>query len=108
MSTGDELRKEMARQRYEAAAHAMQSGVAFGKNSAWVNDPAGHACNPKHLRVGINTALCDHAALVRLLIALGLFTEAEYVEALADEMEREAKRYEQALSKEYGGNIKLH
>ena len=36
----------------------------------------------KVLRVGVNSAMVDHAALVRLLIAKGIFTLEEYEEAL--------------------------
>lgn len=50
-------------------------------------------CEPKHLRVGINTAMVDSAALARILIAKGLFTWDEYAAELADEMEREVLRY---------------
>ena len=77
--------------RYLAACHAMQSGVAVEMNS----DP--NPTTPKHLRVGINSALCDQAALVRLLVDKGILTEAEYTEAIAGEMEREVKRYEERL-----------
>lgn len=74
--------------RYLAAAHGMQSGVAFEMN----NNPK--PTEPKHLRVGINSAMCDHTALVRLLIERGIFNPDEYERAIADEMEREVERYE--------------
>jgi hypothetical protein len=90
-------------ERYMAAAHAMQSGVAAAMN---VNDQSLET-SPKHLRVGVNSAMCDHAALVRLLIAKGLFTEAEYNKEIADEMEREKARYERELSEHYGKPITL-
>lgn len=70
----------------------MQSGVAYEME----RDPK--PASPKHLRVGVNVALCDHAALVRLLMAKGLFTEEEYFSTLADEMEREKARYEARLT----------
>ena len=72
-----------------------------------MNDPAIKATDPKHLRVGVNSAMCDHAALVRVLIAKGILTEDEYLEAVADEMEREQKRYEERLTAKYGRNIVL-
>lgn len=88
-------------QRYLEAAHGMQAGVAavmgLGDSSE---------TTPKHLRVGINSAMCDHAALVRLLIAKGLFTEQEYAKEVADEMERERDRYELRISPD--GRVKLH
>jgi hypothetical protein len=47
--------------------------------------------------MGVNAAMCDHAALARLLMAKGVFTEEEYHEAIASEMEAEKARYEREL-----------
>lgn len=80
--------QEENRQRYLAACHAIQTGVAF-EHSRGSEDGT-----PKHLRTGVNIAMCDHAALVKLLIAKGLFT---------DEAEEEVKRYEERL----GGKVTL-
>lgn len=85
-----------------AAAHAMQSGVAMEMN--WNPGPT----EPKHLRVGVNTALCDHAALVRVLIAKGVLTEADYMKAIADEMEAEAERYRQRIQEHFGGTTRIN
>lgn len=89
------------RGRYIAAAHAMQSGVM--QDHALGGDDG----SPKHLRVGINTALADQGALVRLLVAKGLITEEEYLAAIADAMEDEQKRYEEALTERMGVEISL-
>lgn len=89
------------RRRYEAAAHAMQSGVATSMNF----DGAG--TEPKHLRVGINAAMSDQCGLAKLLIAKNVFTEAEYVAALADAMEAEARRYEAELTRRLGRPVSL-
>ena len=62
---------------------------------------------PKHLRVGVNMAMCDHAGLVDLLIKKGLITDEEYAEAIADEAEAEKARYEQELSQALGTQITL-
>lgn len=87
--------------RYVAAAHAMQSGVA-----AWmVVDPK--PTEPKHLRVGINSAMSDISALTYLLIAKGVFTEEEYFQAIADKMQEEAKGYEERLSAHFGKPVTL-
>lgn len=88
-------------ERYEAAMHAMQSGVAMEMN--YRPQPT----EPKHLRVGINSALCDHAALVRILIAKGILTEDEYIAEIADEAEREVARYEESLTDLVGAKITL-
>lgn len=88
-------------ERYHAAAHAMQTGVAVDQ-SRGSNDGT-----PKHLRVGINAAMADHAGLADLLIEKGLFTREEYVKAIADSMEREKKRYEDHLQSRYGLKVTL-
>lgn len=72
---------------YDQLAHAMQSGVA----AKMAIDPAD--TNAKHLRVGVNSALCGQAALARLLIDKGVITEDEYVAAINDELQREVDRY---------------
>lgn len=90
------MSKEEDHQRYLAAAHAMQSGVAHKMHV----DPS--ETSPKHLRVGVNSAMVDAAAVARLLIAKGVFTEDEYYAAIADQMEREKALYEQFLKDHYG------
>lgn len=77
--------------RYRQAAHAMQSGVKLDQE---LGSPDG---SPKHLRVGVNSAMVDHAALVQLLIAKGILTEDEYHKAIADGMEAEVERYRERL-----------
>lgn len=89
------------RKRYRAACHAMQSGVAMMMNY----DPK--PTEPKHLRVGVNSALCDQAALVKLLVNKGVITRRDYEEALVTEMKREVAGYEEQLRKIVGANITL-
>jgi hypothetical protein len=79
--------------RYHAALHAMQSGVAME-----MEQPGNASASPKHLRVGVNAALCDGSGLAKLLMAKGLITLEEYAKAIADEMEAEKARYEQRLT----------
>lgn len=79
---------EESSKRYNAAAHAMQSGIAM-----LMNYPADMAAvAPKHLRVGINSAHVTDAALAALLMEKGIFTREEYGTAVADAMERERDR----------------
>jgi hypothetical protein len=87
--------------RYLQALHAMQSGVAYEEAHG------DHSLTPKHLRVGVNAAMCDHTALVRLLVEKGVFSDGEYRKAMADEMEREVERYEARLSQRVGARITL-
>lgn len=91
-----------AKERYRAAAHAVQSGVAVELNNGITK-----AAEPKHLRVGIDTAHADLGSLARLLIAKGVISEDEYLSALADGMEAEQKSYEQRLSEYFGKSITL-
>lgn len=93
-----------AKYRFElvAAQRAMQAGVALEMSIGEAEN-----CEPKHLRVGVNNALCDVAAIARLMIEKGLFTEEEYVDALTAEANREVERYEQSLSQELGKKVRL-
>jgi hypothetical protein len=75
--------------RYTAATHAMQTGVALEMQQRTAPTEL------KHLRVGVNAAMCDHTALVKILIKKGVLTQDEYEKAIADEMELEVKRYEE-------------
>jgi hypothetical protein len=87
--------------RYRDAMHAVQSGVAMEMNF----DPG--PTSTKHLRVGVNSAMVQHGALVRLLVDKGFITWAEVWKELADEAEREQARYEADLSARLGTKITL-
>lgn len=92
--------------RYLAAAHAVQAGVQMELN----DDPptrSGSAASPKMLRTGINLAMVEHGALVRLLIAKGLITHEEYMAELVAGVEDEQRQYEERLSARLGSKITL-
>lgn len=78
-------------QKYRELVHAMQSGV---KLDLMLRDKGQDNLN-KHLRVGINVAMSDHAALTRILVSRGIISELEYHQALVDAMEAEVKSYEE-------------
>src|SRR5689334_306940 len=88
-------------ERYLAAMHAVQTGVAY------VMQIEPKQVDPKHLRTGINSAMVNDAALTKLLIAKGIITEAEYWQALVEEAEAEKQRYETELSEHHGVKITL-
>lgn len=88
-------------QRYEAALHAMQSGVAMEMN--YRTQPT----ESKHLRVGVNAAMADHGGLAKLLIDKGVITEAEYMDAITASMETEKARYEKHISDLVGKSVTL-
>lgn len=95
MSTNERL------DRYFAASHAMQSGVAMEMNF----NPK--PTEPKHLRVGINAAMVEHHALAQLLMDKGIITTEEYESAIATAMEEEKARYEKHLSALLGSVVTL-
>lgn len=92
---------EFYRQRYLDACHQMQTGVKVDQETG--SDDG----TPKHLRVGINVALCDHAALITLLIEKGVFTQEEYLKKLCETMEQEVERYKKILNTKFGREIDL-
>jgi hypothetical protein len=92
----DEEKEAAANARYQAAMHAVQSGIALHMNYDR------KFCNPKHLRVGVNSALVDDEAMADLLIAKGVFTRLEYLEALAAAAEREVERWTATVRDDLG------
>jgi hypothetical protein len=86
---------------YTEAAHGIQTGIA------WELERGSQSATPKHLRVGVNLAMSDHAGLVRLLIEKGIFTEEEYLKAITDEANRELDRVEKTVNDEYGGDGRI-
>jgi predicted transcriptional regulator len=87
---------------YIQLLHAMQSGVA--SMMVFEDDVA---TKPKHLRVGVNSALVDTSSIVELLIKKGVFTEEEWYEKLVEMTKKEVKQYESLLSKKHGKVITL-
>lgn len=92
------------RVRYEMFGHAIQSGVALELELLGADEAA---ATPKHLRVGVNSAMVEHAALIDLLIKKGIISTHEYCAKLNEGMEVEARRYERELSRRLGRSIHL-
>lgn len=82
---------------YEKQLMRMQAGVAYFQAES-------QECTPKHLRVGVNAAMSDHAGLVRLLIAKGILTEDEYIGAVTEAMRQEADGYENRIQQKMSPN----
>ncbi len=97
----DDAKRMAFRQRYIAAAHAMQAGVAM----MMVQDP--QPTTPKHLRVGVNSAMSDLSAIAKLMIAKGVITEEEYLSALCEQMESERDGYVLLLEQRLGIKVAL-
>ena len=85
---------EAHQDRYLNAMHAMQSGVAF------LIEQRDSESSPKHLRVGVNSALISQAAFAQLMMDKGVFTLEEYMASQADAAEREAKSHEDRIETE--------
>lgn len=75
---------------YHDAAHRIQTAIAvlMGRDAHY------SAVEPKHLRTGIDLQKADQCGLARLLIAKGVFTEAEYVHYITVSAIEEADSYE--------------
>lgn len=86
------------RERYERAAHRVQTTIAFQPHRPL--DPY------KDLRTGIDLSKADMSGLAQLLISKGVITLDEYIEAIATSAEKEAEMKEHDLSVRYGINIK--
>lgn len=87
--------------KYYKLMHAMQSGVALMMNY----DKS--ETSPKHLRVGVNSALIDSSALAKLLIEKKIITEEEFYTALCELAENDVKSYEQKITEITGSNTKI-
>jgi hypothetical protein len=94
---------DQLKQRYFELMHAMQSGVAFSEQAGIDYG----STSPKHLRVGINSAMVNDAALTTLLLKKGIITEEEYWTALVEQLEKEVEAYKQTLSEHYGASVDL-
>jgi hypothetical protein len=102
------MSRESDQKRYDAACHAMQTGVKWEMEYDLLRGVEPHATTPKHLRVGVNSALVSHGALVKLLVEKGVITEDEYVTSQADAMEAEVKLYEDRANRGNVGGPVLH
>ena len=92
------------RKQYNKLQHAMQTGVKMMQNFEHPNEHIPDnmiepSDSPKHLRVGVNSAMVEHAALTLLLVDKGIITMDDYERSLVDLMKREVEKYESDISK---------
>lgn len=75
MSESPEVIEQLDRE-IRAYQHAVQTGIVI------VNDLADQRgeCSPKHLRVGVNSALIDSSAVVKVLVEKGIITHIEFLQ----------------------------
>lgn len=94
---------EGLRIRYQEALHGMQTGVfATMLREAGPSGTLDIGRFLKHLRVGVNSALVEHGALLTLMLRKGVFTPEEYWAELVAGMERERATYEADLGVKLG------
>ena len=79
----------------------MQTGVAYLLNYETSSG------TPKHLRVGVNMAMTENAALTTLLLEKGVLTAKEVEERILLFLEKEVESYQTRLSELTGGTVKL-
>jgi hypothetical protein len=91
--------KEELQERYQRAAHAMQSALAAEISATGLDTSA---ASPKHLRVGINSAFAALDAIQSLLIQAGVVTEEQVFEANTIAMEKEADRCAEITKRKLG------
>jgi hypothetical protein len=61
----------------------------------------------KDIRTGLDTSKSDMGGLVNLLITKGIFTDVEYMEAVAASMKQEHQRWEEEISQMLGTDTVL-
>ena len=99
LSDTDELTK--LQMKYARLMHAMQTGIAVLMNY----NPK--ETEPKHLRVGVNSALLDSSAVVKLLVSKGIITELEYFRELVALVQADLDSYQEQIQKITGTKIVL-
>jgi hypothetical protein len=82
---------------YHRLCHAVQTGVAMMLERRPNGDTT-----PKHLRVGVNIAMCEAAGMSRLLVRKGVITEDEYWDAMIEVMREEVARYKAEVNEAVG------
>lgn len=87
--------------------HAMQTGVRYEIEKTLPNLPPDVQQHLKHLRVGINSAMCEVSAMLWVLVDKGLVTHEEYFLRLNRLLQQEVEMYEAKLTKLYGAKVTL-
>ncbi len=88
-------------EKYNALLHAMQTGIAYTLEKDFSSG------TPKHLRVGVNSAMVEAGVICKILIDKGIITLEEYQERVLEGLQKEVDMYEREISEHYGHPIKL-
>lgn len=73
--------------------HRVQSGIAALADMHAASQQRFPQLEPKHLRVGVNSALVECSAMARILFRKRIITAAEYYDALIEVWEQEVDSY---------------
>ena len=94
--------------RYQQLLHSVQSGIAAQMGYADLHNTQHTGTEPKHLRVGIDSTKCEFAALVELLIELGVIPDMETLTQKFNKyLQRDVEDHEKSLSEKHGTTIRL-
>lgn len=83
----------------EKLQHQVQSAVGFLETYAKNKGERFPECEPKFLRVGVNSAMIETSALAQLLLAKKVITNTEYFDMLITQWESERDSYLEQLRK---------
>ena len=92
----DEVDWAYRQDEYMALMHQMQTGVAFTMHRS---DEA----SPKHLRVGVNSAICMVSALVKTLVEADVIIWEDFRDSEIEMLKQDIESYKSRL----GGNVEL-
>lgn len=94
---------EEKQKRYMELAHSIQCAAGFMIEAGYSKEGT-----PKHLRTGVNMAMCEHGGLVTLLVKKGIITEDEYFDSVLETLERELQSYKDKAKEVTGADIEFH
>jgi hypothetical protein len=84
-------------EKLQSLPHRVQSAIAFLQGHHELEGTRFPECEPKHLRVGVNSALIETSAVARLLFRKGVITAEEYYDTVIEVWEEEIDSYRKDL-----------
>lgn len=90
-----------------ALQHMVQSGIAALQGHHDLYGSRFPQVEPKHLRVGVNSAMVEASATARILFAKGICTPREFFDQLIAVWNEEVDSYEKLLCETIGPQVRL-
>lgn len=78
--------------------HRVQSAVAYLQSHSERTGERYTEIEPKHLRIGVNSAMIEASAMGRLLMSKGIITSAEYYDSVILVWREEVASYQRTLA----------